>query len=67
MSKIAPFPEAPHTMVQAPVQVPHSLPPLLDPAVAQLLHTAPQALRDWVEHYGSPLNVVFPERLKQNV
>lgn len=72
MSKTVSFPEAPHNhLVQAPIQVPHHLPhhlpPLLDPAVAQLLHTAPQALRDWVEQYGSPLNVVFPERLKQNV
>jgi diaminopimelate decarboxylase len=47
--------------------MPGQLRPLLDPALAGLLQASPHALRDWIEHYGSPLNVVFPDRLKQNV
>lgn len=46
---------------------PCRLPPLLDPAIATLLHTAPHAVRQWIAEYGSPLNVVFPAQLKRNV
>ena len=46
---------------------PRELPPLLDPQQEALIHHAPQTLVDWVERHGSPLNVVWPDRLRANV
>ncbi|AVR97150.1 Y4yA family PLP-dependent enzyme [Pseudoduganella armeniaca] len=41
--------------------------PLLDQAVAALLHAAPGQLAGLVGRHGSPLNVVWPHILRQNV
>lgn len=45
---------------------PPTLPPLLDGEVAHVVHRQPARLQAWVERYGSPLNVVWPELLKRN-
>lgn len=42
------------------------LPPLLDDAVAQLVHGSPALLTELVEQYGSPLNLVWPHLLRNN-
>ena len=46
---------------------PAALCPLLGPSLARLLHASPQALIDITRQYGSPLNVVIPSVLAQNV
>jgi diaminopimelate decarboxylase len=46
---------------------PRELPPLLHPQLDALIHHAPQTLLDWVTRLGSPLNVVWPDRLHANV
>ncbi|RKQ60848.1 diaminopimelate decarboxylase [Vogesella indigofera] len=46
---------------------PGVLRPILDPAVADIVYSSPQSLLDLVERYGSPLNIVWPHILKQNV
>lgn len=46
---------------------PGALRPILDPAVAEVVYSSPQSLLDMVGRYGSPLNIVWPHILKQNV
>lgn len=46
---------------------PGVLRPILDPAVAEVVYSSPQSLLDMVGRYGSPLNIVWPHILKQNV
>ena len=44
-----------------------ALPPLLDEAVAALVHASPAMLPGLVAQYGSPLHLVWPQRLEDNV
>jgi diaminopimelate decarboxylase len=46
---------------------PRELPPLLHPQLDALIHQAPHTLLDWVTRLGSPLNVMWPDRLRDNV
>lgn len=46
---------------------PGVLRPILDVAVADIVYSSPESLLDMVEGYGSPLNIVWPHILKQNV
>ena len=46
---------------------PGDLEPLLDGDIAELVYSSPQSLIDLVEAYGSPLNIVWPHRVQQNV
>jgi diaminopimelate decarboxylase len=46
---------------------PRELPPLLHPQLDALIHHAPHTLLDWVTRLGSPLNVMWPDRLRANV
>lgn len=59
------FIEAEAERVQA--WAPMALRPILDPAIADLVCSAPKVLLELVEHYGSPLNIIWPHHLKQNV
>ena len=43
------------------------LPPLLSEAAAQLVHASPGVLHDLVSRYGSPLHLLWPEQLGNNV
>ncbi|WP_293765676.1 Y4yA family PLP-dependent enzyme [uncultured Aquitalea sp.] len=45
----------------------HSLPPLLDPVIAKFLHVKQHLLQVLTMEYGSPLNLVWPHCLAQNV
>lgn len=51
----------------ARVWSPAALPPLLDGEVAQVVYRRPALLQRWVQRWGSPLNIVWPELLKRNV
>lgn len=42
------------------------LPPILDPAIARLITEHPGKLHALVEMYGSPLHLVWPERVTDN-
>lgn len=44
-----------------------ALPPLLDWTASNLLHSTPQLLMALVRQHGSPLHVLWPHRLKENV
>ncbi|QQX85058.1 hypothetical protein JJQ59_03605 [Cupriavidus necator] len=46
---------------------PVPLPPLLDPVIAAWLARAPQQLHRAVAEHGSPLNIVWPHALTDNV
>lgn len=46
---------------------PLALRPLLAPAIAAVVYRSPQRLLEWVDRFGSPLNIVWPDLLKQNV
>ncbi|WER47953.1 Y4yA family PLP-dependent enzyme [Cupriavidus sp. WKF15] len=46
---------------------PTQLPPFWDPVIARMLRTSPQSLVAAVERYGSPLNVIWPHALHNNV
>ncbi len=46
---------------------PAQLPPFWDPAIARMLRTSPQLLATAVAQYGSPLNVIWPHALRNNV
>lgn len=46
---------------------PLALAPLLDPAIEALVYRAPQTLLQWVQRFGSPLNIVWPGILEKNV
>lgn len=56
-------PETPAPVAAAPVP----LPPLLDPVIAAWLARAPQQLHRAVAEHGSPLNIVWPHALTDNV
>ncbi|MCA1491314.1 Y4yA family PLP-dependent enzyme [Ensifer sp. NBAIM29] len=43
------------------------LPPMLRPATADLLTRHASLLLDWVDRYGSPLNLIWPQALKENL
>jgi diaminopimelate decarboxylase len=46
---------------------PMTLRPILDSAIADIVYSSPKTLLGLVERYGSPLNIVWPHSLKQNV
>ncbi|CAG9170366.1 Diaminopimelate decarboxylase [Cupriavidus laharis] len=46
---------------------PTQLLPFWDPLIARMLRTSPQSLVAAVERYGSPLNVIWPHVLRNNV
>lgn len=48
------------------VFMPTELPPLLDDEFEQILRGNPNLLRQWVQEFGSPLHILWPERLKRN-
>lgn len=62
-----PAPRAATAAATAHAWLPHELPPLLHPQLAALIHRSPQVLLDWVQRFGSPLNVVWPALLQDNV
>ncbi|WP_018238852.1 Y4yA family PLP-dependent enzyme [Ensifer sp. BR816] len=43
------------------------LPPILRPVIAELLARRGSLLRDWVARHGSPLNLVWPDALRENL
>ncbi|MDO7895964.1 Y4yA family PLP-dependent enzyme [Pseudomonas citrulli] len=51
-----------------PIEVykPTQLAPLIDPLVARFIQQEPDKLTALLEHYGSPLNLVWPHALKLN-
>lgn len=44
-----------------------SLRPILDQAVSDLVYSSPETLLELLDRYGSPLNIIWPHILKQNV
>ncbi|QYY29803.1 Y4yA family PLP-dependent enzyme [Cupriavidus pinatubonensis] len=46
---------------------PGQLPPFWDPVIARMLRNAPHLLAAAVAQYGSPLNVLWPHALRNNV
>ncbi|WP_326858216.1 IucA/IucC family protein [Noviherbaspirillum sp.] len=46
---------------------PMMLSPILDQSVSRLVYASPETLRTLVDRYGSPLNIVWPHILMQNV
>lgn len=46
---------------------PAVLEPLLDGDIARFVFSSPQTLVEQVEAYGSPLNVVWPHRMRRNI
>lgn len=55
--------ETRHACASAPV----ALRPVLGPALERLVHASPEALVALTREYGSPLNIVVPHVLAQNV
>jgi diaminopimelate decarboxylase len=51
----------------AQASTPAALRPLLGPALERLIHGSPEALLALTREYGSPLNIVLPEVLAENV
>lgn len=49
------------------IREPMSLKPILDRSIADLVHSSPETLLALADRYGSPLNIVWPHILKQNV
>lgn len=52
---------------RASAHAPALLKPILDEAVRGFIEASPGRLFDLADQYGSPLNIVWPQRLKQNV
>lgn len=52
---------------RARARPPMSLRPILDPAIADIVHSSPAMLLDLADRYGSPLHIVWPHSLVQNV
>lgn len=52
---------------QVRASAPMSLRPILNRAIADFVYTSPETLPALVDEYGSPLNIVWPHILKQNV
>lgn len=51
----------------ASAHAPALLKPILSEAVSSFIETSPGRLIDLADKYGSPLNIVWPQMLKQNV
>lgn len=64
--KSDPSPDGPGLM-RMEACAPMMLSPILDQSVSRLVCTSPETLQNLVNRYGSPLNIVWPHILKQNV
>lgn len=49
------------------VQMPIRLRPIMDSSVAELICTSPHVVMALVKQYGSPLNILWPDLLRQNI
>lgn len=47
--------------------LPKKLKPILNPVVAEMVCASPHLVVDLVEQHGSPLNIVWPDLLRQNI
>lgn len=52
---------------RVPTRAPMALRPILDQAISDIVYSSPKTLLDLVDRYGSPLNIVWPHALRQNV
>ncbi|SCX56269.1 hypothetical protein [Nitrosospira sp. Nsp1] len=47
--------------------IPIALPPVLNQSIADMVYSIPHTLLDLVNRHGSPLHVIWPHILQQNV
>ncbi|MEY1579427.1 Y4yA family PLP-dependent enzyme [Providencia manganoxydans] len=55
------------TLLSAKTIAPIELPPIMDPLIHQLCFANNEQLVGLIKRYGSPLNLVFPHTMKQNI
>ncbi|MFA9625378.1 hypothetical protein ACK4RJ_07825 [Proteus mirabilis] len=49
------------------IAITQALPPYIDPVIIRWLETSPDTLVHLTQIYGSPLNIVWPHTVEQNV